>query len=225
MHVSLIPMIARTVLIPPATRGDILGWYGTDQGAEEMSVTVGLVSPPQQPGLIFVPTQAPIDAVPALNIPQFVVEFGISGFNETIGVDAYPGGSFTVPASFIRISGINPATFDSISFYAAVCRSPGKGSNVAPFSQGQILVPAGTITAFVPKFARRLKITRGRIADGVQGAMQVIWNSGGQTIRNDIYPLASDAPLYEVPAGATFVSVINTDVVNQNTLLRWELVP
>ncbi len=78
----------------------------------------------------------------------FLIEYGIGGTNRRFIVDAWPGQSFNLECSYLRITGFNTDTLRDVNMYATVGYIPGT------FGEPRLTVtPGATFTGFmVPTF-------------------------------------------------------------------------
>lgn len=156
---------------------------------------------------------------PADGLCLFLVQFGVGGTQADLLVDAFPGCSLALPASFVRVlafnGGVNP-----VSFAAMVSSFPGKAGPPTLSNPRTVLALNAIAQSAIPNFARNISVSREISAQGFTASFL---NGAFVTIAERAILPGNDLEKWPVPGTARFFQIKNTGAIASNFNTIWEL--
>lgn len=204
--------IGRAVDVPLNSEELILDFRGEDDDILNLTVALFIVQP-----------------IPGTNLPHFRMEWGTDGFQQfTNELDATPGSIFTLPASFIRIIGVNGAApGDTVKMGASISRMPypNNGRNGARLTQVLTIASGATGILQIPTGAHSVDIFGSRDAGNVDSPYRISWGVGAGTVTGlQGYAPGEKAGQLVVPGNAFSIRIDNNSALsNLDLQLVWHL--
>lgn len=164
-------------VVPSQQARTILDWRGEDNNATDMRLFCGANDGVLNPYDYINGSNVSGELIPARNAPNgdrsniVKVTFGVGAVSNEFYMDANPGQSAVLPASFIRVEGINVSSGD-LAFSAMITKSGGAGKNELYLTQRFGYTDAGLWQGInIPAYARSIRFTKW--IDGVAPDQQV----------------------------------------------------